>query len=463
MRRTIRATIARDINWMYRRIEPTDQASLVYREQCPGLTLWAAIGAGEFRGAWSTGKRAFVCMGTGVYEVFSGGTYTLRGTVVTSTGPVEFAQGLFQLVMVDGVAGYVLTLASNAFAQITSPNFYGSKRVAFLDGRFIFVHPDTQQFYWSAGIDTATAYNALDFASAESQPDNIVAHLVDHREIIFFGEYTTEPWLPIPSQDQIYQRNSGATSEVGCAATFSAQKIDNSVFWVGLDKNGTGMVWKMGGNSGYQPQRVSDHLAEDYLAGSSDLSGSRAWVYQDAGQTFYVLWAPGKDTTLVYDASIGRWHERSELVNGSLARWRAWGHVFAFGLHLVGDGEGNLYRIDETVNKYGSDLMYRETTSPHAVAPSIKWVYFDVMRLNTTLGQTTLTAAPNIEMRYSDNGGETWSSWTPRSLGAIGEFNKPPTWHRLGRAKDRVWQWRVTEDCKCAVIGLDVTSREGTA
>jgi hypothetical protein len=97
------------------------------------------------------------------------------------------------------------------------------------------------------------------------------------------------------------------------------------------------------------------------------------------------------------------------------------------------------------------------------VAPSIKWVYFDLMRLNTTLGQTTLLAAPNIEMRYSDNGGETWGNWTSRSLGAIGQYSVIPAWHRLGRAKDRVWQFRVTEDCKCAVIGMDVTSREGTA
>ena len=463
-RKTLRATSSRDINYMFRRIEPTDQSSPVYREQVPGLTLWAQL-SGEFRGGWWTGSRAFVVFGATLYEIFDSGTSTELGQLQTNTGIVEFAQGLFQLVIVDGSAGggYVLTLASNAFARITDPDFYGSKRVAFMDGRWYFIRPDTQQFYWNDTIDDATDFDALGFKSAESVPDKIVSMLIDHRELIAFGELSTEPFLPIPSGDEILQRNNGGVTETGCAATHSAQKFDNTYAWVAADKNGRGIVVRAGGQSGSQPQRMSTHDVEEALTKSTDLSGAWAWTYQEDGQTFYCLNAPGMPTTWVYDASVGRWHERAELSGGQLQPWRARGHLYAFGTHLVGDADGNLYEIDPYEYTYDGAIMYREIVSPHAVAPSIKFINFERLRLNVTLGQTTSGTDPQIEMCYSDDGGETWGNWMARSLGKIGRFADFPVWHRLGRAKDRVWKFRVTDDCKASIIGMDVEAKEATA
>lgn len=462
-RRTLRAASSRDINYMFRRIEPADEKSPVYREQVPGLTLWATL-TGEFRGGWWTGSRAFVVFGHTLYELFDNATSTALGTLNTSTGVVDFAQGLFQLVMVDGSAGggYVLTLATNAFAQITDPDFYGSKRVDFMDGRWYFVRPDTQQFYWNDTIDVATDFDALGFKSAESKPDNIVSMLIDHRELIAFGELSTEPFLPIPSGDEILQRNNGGVTETGCAATHTAQKFDNTYAWVSQDKNGRGIVVRAGGQTGSQPQRMSTHDVEEALSNSTDLSGAWAWTYQEDGQTFYVLNAPGLSTSWVFDASVNRWHERAELVNGQLQPWRARGHLYAFGLHLVGDDDGKLYELDPYEYTYAGDVMYREVTSPHGTAPSLRWIEFARLRLNVSLGQTSSGTDPQIEMRYSDDGGETWSIWIARSLGRIGEFDEPPVWHRIGRAKDRVWQFRVTDDCKASIIGMDVEAKEGS-
>lgn len=457
-RRTLRAAVERHVNYMLKRAEAPEKNQF-YREQVPGLTLLANLG-GAIRGAWWTGSRLFVVAGAKLYEVASDWSTTERGSLNTGAGRVSMAQGLFSLVLVDGANGYTLRLSDNSFAQITDPDFLGSERVAFLDGRFIFVQPGTQKFYWSAGIDTASDYNALDFASAESAPDNIVGHLIDHRELWLFGEKVTEVWISAPTLDQVYQRQ-GASIEVGLAAAHTAQQIDNTIYFLGKDARGQGIVWAIGGSSAYQPIRISTNALEEQLAKLDDLSGAWAWTYQDAGQTFYVLHVPGLESTWVYDASVQQWHERAEFVSGDLQRWRADTHVFAFGTHVVGDSSGKLYELDPYEYTNAGDVLYRLWVTPHNSVPSRQRVFFSRVRLDVTTGETRSGLAPNMEMSYSNDGGYTWSVWLPRSTGRLGEWAKPVKWDRNGMGRDRVWRFRCTEDAKVSIVGLHVDAQEG--
>jgi len=458
-RRTLRATSERMVNYMLKRAEGPEKNQF-FREQVPGLTQLATL-SGPIRGAWWTGSRLFVVAGASLLEIGRDWTATERGTLGTSTGRVSIAQGLFALVLVDGPNGYVLQLSNNTFARITDPDFLGSDRVAFLDGRFIFVERGTQRFYWSAGIDTPSDYSALDFASAESAPDNIVGHLVDHREVWLFGEYTTEVWVSAPTVDQVYQRQ-GASIEAGLAAPHTAQQIDNTVYFLSKDKRGQGMVFAIGGSSAYQPLRISTNALEEQIAKLDDLSGAWAWTYQDAGQTFYVLQVPGLESTWVYDASTQQWHERAEWT-GDLERWRADTHVFAFGKHVVGDSAGRLYELDPYEYTNAGDPLYRLWVTPHSAAPTRQRVYFSRLRLDVTTGETRSGLSPQIELSYSNDGGYTWGAWSPRSSGELGQWAKPVKWDRLGMGRDRVWRFRCTDDAKVSIVGLHVDAQEGTS
>ena len=453
VRRNKRATSERHINYMLKRTEPSGEKAGFTREQVPGLALLAELGA-EIRGFWWTGQRCFVVAGAKLYELFAGMTFAERGTLLTSTGRVEMAQGLFSLVVVDGPYGYTLTLASNAFGRITDPDFYGSHRVSFLDGKFIFVRPETQQFYWSEAVDAADDYDALDFASAESFPDKIVSHIVDHREVWFAGERSIEVWVPAPGSDQVYARNSGVTIEVGCAATHTLQQVDNSVVWVGNDKHGQGIVWIAGGGNGYTPTRISDNSIEDALSQIEDMSGAYAWTYQDAGQTFYVLQIPGAETSWVWDASTRKWHERAEFAGGELSLWRASSHVFAFGRHLVGDAAGVVYEIDADEYTYAGDPIYREWTTPHYIEADMVAVKYHWVHLDITAGETSSGIDPQMEMCYYNDGGSKPSTWKARSTGKIGEYSKKVKWHRCGEGVDRVFKFRTTADAKVSIMGI---------
>lgn len=455
---TVRAAVQRSINWMPRVVEAAEKSPL-YLEQCPGLVAWSDLGS-VVRGMYWTGSRLFAVVDSTLWEVSSSGTGTSRGTLSTSTGLVDFAHGTTQLVIVDGPNGYVLTLASNAFAAITGDGWLGSERIGYIDGFFIAVDPGSQQFYWNANLDDATTWDATEFASASSAPDDIVAVVVDHREIWFLGEFSTELWYLTGNGESPFERNSGTILDVGCAATHSAQKMDNRVFWLGQDRNGSGMVYMA---DGYIPRRISTHAIEEMIRGGSDLSASTAWTYQQDGQSFYVLAVPGLATTLVYDVSAGMWHERAELISGDLAQWRGVCRAHAFRQMLIGGSDGVIYRLDPTVNLYGSDVLYRERTSPHVSAPTRNRVTFSNFRLDVTVGEVGQSISPVIELSYSDDGGKTWGNWLQRSTGAVGRYWTQVEWRRLGQARDRVWKIRCTDNAKAAIVGVHVAAQEGTA
>jgi hypothetical protein len=417
----------------------------------PGMTLFADLGA-EIRGIHEAAGRLFVVAGAGLYELTSAGASTLLGTLSTSTGLVDMAAGLLQLVIVDGPNGYVLTLASNVFARIASSAFYGSARVGFLDGYFLFIRPDTQQFYWSA-IDQAQTLDALDFASAESSPDELVSVLIDHRDLMLFGSKTVEGWRNTGSTS-IFERNEGAIMEVGCVAAHSAQKLDSTFLWLGSDANGHGVVWMA---NGYRPQRVSNLAVEQLIQSSTDLTQASAYTYQQDGHSFYCLNAPGLETTLCFDVSTGQWHDRAELVDGEWEPIRGVCHAFCFNKHLIGAEDGKVYWLDKTKNTLDGDVLARERVSPHEPKRADEPREFPKFVLNCDVGNGKADgSAPAVQLRYSNDSGRTWSQWRTASLGAQGDYGRPVTFRRLGQVKkggDRVWAVRCTDDTPFSIVG----------
>ena len=152
------------------------------------VTLPAAVrGSKVVQGRW------FVAAGDTLYEIVAG-AYVVRGALLSSSGFVGMDDNKTQIAIVDGANLYVYTLALNTLTLISSAGWRGSDDVVELDGYFVFVDPDTDQFYLSA-IDDGTALDALDFSSADSSPDNIVTHRVSHRQLWLFGDFSTEIWI----------------------------------------------------------------------------------------------------------------------------------------------------------------------------------------------------------------------------------------------------------------------------
>ena len=399
----------------------------------PGEVEVVAMGA-ACRGSKVVGSRMFWVVGNTLYEVV-GGSATSRGTLSTSSGFVGMDDNKTQLAIVDGANLYVFTLATNVLTLIVSAGWRGSDDVVEIDGYFVFVDPETDQFYLSA-IDDGATLDALDFSSADSAPDDIVTHRVSHRQLWLFGNESTEIWINSGGADFPFVRYQSYTLDIGCAGKRACIAAADTLMWIGKTDRGSGIVYMASGN---QPTRVSTIAVEKALQGSSDLSAATMWAYQIEGHEFIGINAPGLETTWVYDAAVQQWHERGEWDAGWLPlRSRL---VTAFdGEHYAGDEYGSLVRLDSTVNTLAGRTLQRERTWPHLVQPSMEPVSYRGLELSMTTGY-----GGSITLEISNDGGHNFGPALIRSLGATGRWLQRIRWLGLGTALNRVFRLRMSD------------------
>lgn len=431
----------------------------------PGLALWVTLAGGSLRGMLRVSpSKAYAVAGSNVYSVTTAGVGTLVGTIGYGSTPVSMASNGTSVMLVDGsVNGYVITEATDAMSPITQAAFMGADRVDFIDGYFAFNQIGTGKFQITQLY--GTAIDALDFATAEGAPDNIVSLLVDHRELWLFGETTTEVWFNSGNADFPFERIQGAFMEQGCAAKFSPAKMDNTVYWLASDDRGQGTVQRA---QGYQPQRVSTHALEFAIAGYSRIDDAVAYTYQQEGHSFYVLSFPTANTTWVYDASTNLWHERAwrNPADASLNRHRSLCHMAFAGENLVGDWEtGNIYRLDLDTFTDNGDLIPRIRFCPH-LAADLKMQFFHSLQIDMEAGVGLTTGQgsdPQAMLQWSNDGGFTWSNeaWAP--IGKIGEKLRRVRWRRLGKARDRVFKVTITDPVKVVICGASAEVTVGAA
>lgn len=424
----------------------------------PGLSLLVTIGTGPIRGMHTgTNGTLYVVSAGKIYSVSSLWVATELGSLTTVAGPVSMADNGTTLMAVDGTSGYIVTLSSGAFAQITDPDFPGADQVTYQDGYFIFNVPDTGQFMIT-GLNAVTV-DALDIATSEGAPDDIVAVMSDHRELWLFNERTIEVFFDSGNADFPFERIQGAFIEHGCGAPFSVAKMNNAVFWVGSDDKGSGIVYMA---SGYQPQRISTHAVEQAIRGYGDISSTTSFTYQSGGHFFYQLNFPNAQSSWVYDSTSGMWHERVFTNQGAFERHRAECHAFAYAKHIVGDYvNGKVYELSSTAYSDDSSEITRQRITPHATS-ALSRMFYNSFQLDIEAGtgldglSTTQGTDPQAMLQWSDDGGHSWSNEKWVAFGKIGQTKKRSIWRRLGSSRDRVFKLTITDPVKVTLIGVEL-------
>jgi hypothetical protein len=431
---------------------------------CPGTVRLATIGSGPIRGQCTAGAYDYVVSGNEVYKVTSSYSATLLGTIGTSSGPVSMQENGTYLLIVDGTSGYTVTLSTDAFAQVTDPDFPSNPvSVASIDSYFIVIDGNTQLFFLSPdGVN----WDGADFATAEGSPDKLVSCLADHRELWLFGQSTIEVWADTGNVDFPFERIQGAFIETGCAAPYSVAKADNSIFWLMADERGNGMVYRA---QGYIGQRISTHAIEKAIQGYSTISDAIAYTYQQEGHTFYVLTFPTGNATWVYDVATNAWHERAYMDpdTGALGRHRSNCYVFFNGKPTVGDYEdGRLYEFDlDTYTDDGDYIKALRSCAHITDKKDLNRVVHHRLQVDIEAGVGLVTGQgsdPQMVLDWSNDGGHTWSNEHTVSMGAIGKYNARAIWRRLGSARDRVYRVSITDPVKRVIIGANLQA-EGTS
>lgn len=428
-----------------------------------GLLERYDVGTGAIRGMISSASgRAFALSGNTLYELYKNGTSTSRGTINTFSGFVSFSENNGgQVIFVDGVEGWIFDLSADTLTKITDVDFPVCTYVTFQDQYFIVAKTGTSQFYISA-INDGTSWNALDFSSVESNPDDLVGVLSNNQMLYAFGNRSVEIFQNTGAASFPFQRIEGAIVQTGCANMFTVQKFDNGVIWLGVDENGRGIVWQMNGIN--DARRISTQAIELLIDSAADYTESYSWVYHERGHVFYCLQIVGLETTLVYDGSTGQWHERSwqNTVTASRELHRGACHMFFGQFNLVGDREnGKIYRMDLDIYTDNGEEIRRERICPH-IADEKRLISHALLELDMEVGvglDTGQGSNPKIMMRYSDDGGRTWSSELWENMGKIGEYKNSVSWRRLGRSADRVYHIVISDPIQCQINGAYLNGR----
>jgi hypothetical protein len=461
--RSVNAADNRMVN-LFPEVVPEGGKEPAFLQRAPGLNFLQTIGTGPIRGLWAhqtNGSDFYVVSGNGFYKL-TGLTATPRllGTVI-GTGPVSIADNGTQLFIAANGPSYIYNEVTDTFGPITDPDFPGAVTVSYLDGYFVFNEPNSQKI-WVTQLLDGTSIDPLDFASAEGSPDGVVAVLTDHRELWVFGTDTAEVWYNTGGLDFPLTRIQGAFNEIGCAAPYSVAKMDNQIYWLGKDARGQGIVYRA---AGYMGQRISTHAIEWQLQEYENMSDAVGYTYQQDGHSFYVLNFPSANTTWVYDVATGAWHERAAFSNGLFGRHRGNNMCNFNGNIIIGDYEnGNIYTFD--LNVYADNGQPQKWLRSWRALPTgannLTRTAQHAMQLDCETGvgiNSGQGSNPQAMLRWSDDGGHTWSNEHWKSMGRIGRFGFRTIWRRLGmtlKIRDRVYEVSGTDPVRIYIMGAEL-------
>jgi hypothetical protein len=307
-----------------------------------------------------------------------------------------------------------------------------------------------------------TSIDPLEFVSTEGSPDGLIAVVSNFREVWAFGTNSIEVWYDSGATDFPLQRIQGAFNELGCAAPYSVAKMDNGLFWLGRDRRGEGIVYRANGYTGI---RISTHAVEWQIQQYDDISDAIAYTYQQDGHSFYVLVFPSANTTWVYDAATQAWHERAGFTDGNFTRHRGNCQMAFNNKVVIGDFEnGNIYAfdLDDFSDNGGIQKWLRTWRALPTGQNNLRRTAQHTLQLDCesgvglNLGQGS---DPQVMLRFSDDGGHTWSNEHWKSMGKIGQYYKRVIWRRLGmttKLRDRVYEVSGTDPVKIAIMGAEL-------
>jgi hypothetical protein len=417
----------------------------------PGMHAEFTLPKGPCRGVSFMNGQTFMVSGDTLYEV-TGGSPVALGQIQTSLGPVSMANNDNQLMIVDGVAGYIY--GAPTLGVIADPDFPNGVTQVAWEGQFFIVGTDGSKQFFISKLGDGSTWDGLDFASAENKPEIIVSFIVHHDRLLIFTEDGAEQWVNTGGALFAFSRDNGSSIEVGCEARDSVVTMNNGVYWLGRDRDGGGMVYALQGGV---PQRISTHAIESVLQHASVRSDAYAIAYQQGGHSFYCLTVPSLERTFVYDAATQKWAERAEWISasGSYRRWHPRFHLYDGRKHIVTDWQsGAVWSLDQSI----PTQRWLRQTAP--LKTNLERQSFWMVELDMEVGVSEIGIEGHVMMRFSDDGGKKWSNERSVSIGVLGDTNARVRFPRCGSGRNRVFEFSGTDTYRPALYGAyaDVTA-----
>ena len=513
------AEVERSMNLYLERIESGAGRNPFAMYKSPGLEVFSTSASPTkmvCRGLLELNGHLFDVQDDTIYDIDElGAVAATYGPIALESQGVSMDASLNSLFVVS--AGVLYRINSGVMVASATP--FSPIAVGVLSGLVVAIQKDTNRFYFSD--DDGQTWGSLDYQTAEAYPNALVNLVVDHQELWLFGNRRTQVFVLGDNPDAPFVAVSAGVIEMGLSAKLGVTRIDNSIFWLGRNRNGDNIVWRA---NGYTPLRVSNHAVENAIRSYGTYSDAIMQSYQLNGHSCVRITFPsangGLGATWEYDISSNNWTEVGwwDAVAGRYERHRGNFYVSAFNKIIVGDYKsGYLYSMSpDNYTDFGYPLRW-ERRCPHVTkdGKKIKYGRFDLFiqygvglvnpyflndysmdrvtfdaavaallaAATITVGQalavtrnyvrlpyslSVLSAVslatlatvgcypwgltPEVAMRYSNDGGNNYTSYSYRSMGMASAFGQRVYWNRCGMGRDRVWEISGDAPVKTAIV-----------
>ena len=407
-------------------------------------------GAYEVRGMVGLGSYFIAVVGARIFKVASNGTATAIDTgedLSTSSGYVGMASNGVHVLIVDGTTDAKIVTDTTITNIDETDDYPQSDDCTFFDGYFLVHEVNTGRFYLS-GLYDGTTWNPLDFATAESSPDNLIGLGSTKQNIWLFGIKTVEVYFNSGNADFPFERVPGAINDIGCNAVGSICNAKGVLFW--LTSNNT-----IARSNGYAYEEISTESINYQISTYATVNNARGFYYEVEGEVYYAINFPTPQKTWVVNIRTNDWFEWQTDDD----QFRGICSIQWFDKMLIGDrSDSRIFQL--SMNTYTDD---GEPIKRVRRAQYISKERFNILHHRLELdfefgvGLNVAEEAdgydPQAVLRWSDDGGNTWSSSYSVSIGKYQEYTSRAIWRRLGKSRNRIYELTVDEPVKFVLIG----------
>ena len=346
----------------------------------PGLKAFGAV-SGADRGLGEMAGLQYGVMGTTFYSVDADGVDTNIGTI-PGTARCVFASDGTQMMIATGATLYVYTVA-DGLSAVTDPDVYNPTWVDYLNSKFILdSNRGVPGEFFVSEVSATFSVHALDFAAAESHPDDIIRGISFNQKMYFFGSHTVEQWYDAGAGNPPLARVQGGVKGYGIAGIHAVTKTSEFLYFLDqkrIPRRSGGLDYV---NIGTPALGVEFNR---YTKISDVIANSFTWD----NQQFFCLTFPTADRTWCYHEQSNSWFQLSYGVLNERHRLSSVTNIY--GMNLVADhSNGSLYEWDLcTYTDNGAVIQrQRDTQIIHGglfEAPG-KQMFFDRVEFKYAIG-----------------------------------------------------------------------------
>lgn len=400
-----------------------------------GTTTWRCEGTYSGPSKYTTGAKT---VGTEVIPTTESGYWY----ECTTAGDAAAEPAEWPLIVGDTIVdGTVTWTCAGQYGGFPSPHV---ATPTFMDG-YLFLPDYNSLDIYGTDVSAPFSWGALNFASAESYPDPLIALARQNNYVVALGSESVEFMYnyakvnALTDYESPLDRYESLVLQTGCLHKNAILQSERILIFIGQSKMGGKSIWRLDGSNA---KEISTEYVEKFLdleTADSAVSGFGCRIF---GHILFVLNLPTADKTFVYDLEENMWTE-----------WQYNGGMLPFVTFCDANGvvvvqhatDGKLYKLDP--------LVYNDFDASIASKVRLAKQDFDTDAYKF-YHQTTLIgdkSTGSYTLRWSDDDYETWSNTKTLAAGSR------PYFLRSGSARRRAWEIGYTDNSASRLEALEVT------